>query len=81
MNKAIDNYAAGKQIEVTAWKGQSVSASSGRFVCPECLEYVALDRRGHFRHQNTTPQSIECERRVNTPSQSSYEKMGLPLFL
>ena len=81
MNKAIDNYSTGKQIEVTAWKGQSVSASSGRFVCPECLEYVALDIRGHFRHQNKTPQSIECEKRVNTPSRSSYERMGLPLFL
>lgn len=81
MKKAIDNYAVGRQKEVTAWAGESISADIGRFCCPECLEYVALDKRGHFRHKNKTPQSIECEKRVDSPSQSTYEKLGLPLFV
>ena len=53
MRKAIDNYAQGKQREVEAWIGSSISASSGRFVCPECLESVALDIRGHFHQYHT----------------------------
>jgi len=81
VRKAIDNYAQGKQREVEAWTGSSVSASSGRFVCPECLESVALDIRGHFRHRNRTAQSIECDKRVDAPSRSAYERMGLPLYL
>lgn len=81
MRKAIDNYALGKQIEVTAWKGQSISANSKRFFCPECMETVALDCRGFFRHKNRTLQSIECEKRVDSPSRTTYERMGLPLFI
>lgn len=81
MDKAIDNYAVGKQIEVKAWKGQSVSADSRRFFCPECMESVALDIRGHFRHRKKTAQSIECEKRVDSPSRTAYERMGLPLFI
>ena len=81
MRKAIDNYAQGKQREVEAWIGSSISASSGRFVCPECLESVALDIRGHFRHKNRTAQSLECDKRVDAPSRSAYERMGLPLYL
>ena len=81
MRKAIDNYAMGKQIEVTAWKGSSIPASSGRFFCPECMESVALDIRGHFRHKNRTAQSMECEKRVDSPNRTSYERMGLPLFI
>ena len=81
MRKAIDNYAKGKQIEVTAWSGQSISASTRRFFCPECMESVALDIRGHFRHKNRTAQSLECEKRVDSPSRTSYERMGLPLFI
>ena len=81
MNKAIDNYAQGKQREVEAWAGTSIPASSGRFVCPECLENVALDVRGRFRHKKRTAQSIECEKRVDSTSRSAYERMGLPLYL
>jgi len=81
VKKAIDNYAIGKQIEVTAWKGQSIPASSYRFFCPECMEPVALDTRGHFRHKNRTVQSLECEKRVDSPSRTAYERMGLPLFI
>lgn len=81
MRKAIDNYAQGKQREVEAWIGSSISASSGRFICPECLENVALDVRGHFRHKNRTAQSLECDKRVDSSSRSAYERMGLPLFL
>lgn len=81
MRKAIDNYAQGKQREVEAWTGSSISASSGRFVCPECLESVALDVRGHFRHKNRTPQSVECDKRVDSTSRSAHERMGLPIYL
>lgn len=81
MQKAIDNYAQGKQREVKAWVGSRVSASTGRFICPECLEAVALDIRGHFRHKNRTPQSLECDRRVDSPSRSAHDRMGLPLYL
>lgn len=81
MKKAIDNYTIGKQIEVSAWKGQSISANSKRFFCPECMEAVALDCRGFFRHKNRTTQSIECEKRVDSPSRTTYERMGLPLFI
>ena len=81
MRKAIDYYAIGKQREVTAWAGESVSANSNRFFCPECMESVALDIRGHFRHKNKTPQSIECEKRVDSPTRTAYEKMGLSLYL
>lgn len=81
MRKAIDNYAIGKQKEVTAWKGQSISASNHRFFCPECMEYVSLDVRGHFRHKKRTSQSLACEKRVDSPSRSSYERMGLPLYI
>lgn len=81
MKKAIDNYAIGKQIEVAAWKGQSISANSKRFFCPECMEAVALDCRGFFRHKNRTIQSVECEKRVDSPSRTTYERMGLPLFI
>ena len=81
MKKAIDNYAIGKQIEVVAWKGQSISANSKRFFCTECMEAVALDCRGFFRHQKRTIQSIECEKRVDGCSRTTYERMGLPLFI
>lgn len=81
MKRAIENYAVGKQREVTAWAGMSIPASSGRFYCPECFESVALDKRGHFRHKNRTPESMECEQRVDSPSVSTYEKMGLPFYL
>jgi len=81
VKKAIDNYAIGKQIEVTAWKGQSIPASFHRFFCPECMEAVALDTRGHFRHKNRTLQSLECEKRVDSPSRTTYERMGLPLYI
>lgn len=81
MQKAIDNYAQGKQREVEAWVGSKISASTGRFICPECLEAVALDIRGHFRHKNRTPQSLECDKRVDSPSRSAHERMGLPLYL
>ncbi|MCQ2515472.1 MAG: hypothetical protein MJ094_01250 [Saccharofermentans sp.] len=81
MKKAIDNYAIGKQIEVEAWEGTSIAANTRRFFCPECMESVALDIRGFFRHKNKTPQSIECDKRVDSPTKSSYEKMGLPLYL
>lgn len=81
MKKAIDKYAFGKQKEVIAWNGESISASSRRFFCPECLESVALDKRGHFRHQNRTSKTIECENRVASSSRTSYERMGLPYYL
>ena len=81
MNKAIENYAFGKQKEVIAWRGESVPASSQRFFCPECLESVALDRRGHFRHKNRTAQSLECEKRVDSTNRTSYERMGLPFYM
>ena len=81
MDKAIDNYVFGKQKEVIAWKGESISYRSHRFFCPECLESVSLDCRGHFRHKNKTAQTIECEKRVNSTYRSSYERMGLPFYL
>lgn len=81
MRKAIDNYAQGKQREVEAWKGQTIHADSGRFICPECLENVALTKNGHFRHKNKTEQSIECDKRVESTSRTAYERMGLPLYL
>ena len=81
MKKAIDKYYFGKQKEVIAWNGESISASSRRFFCPECLESVALDKRGHFRHQNRTSKTIECEKRVASSSRTSYERMGLPFYL
>lgn len=71
----------GKQIEVTAWSGQSIPASSRRFFCPECMESVTLDVRGHFRHKKRTTQSIECEKRVDSPTRTSYERMGLPICI
>ena len=40
-----------------------------------------MDVRGHFRHKNRTAQSIECDKRVDAPSRSAYERMGLPLYL
>lgn len=81
MRKAIDNYARGKQREVEAWKGETIRADSGRFICPECLENVALTTSGHFRHKNRTAQSIECDRRVDSSNRTAYERMGLPLYL
>lgn len=81
MDKAIDNYIIGKQVEVHAQKGMSVPASSRRYMCPCCLEYVALDIRGHFRHKTKTSQSIECERRVSGNAVSIYERIGVPFYL
>lgn len=81
MRKAIDNYARGKQREVEAWKGETIRADSGRFICPECLENVALTTSGHFRHKNRTAQSIECDKRVDSSNRTAYERMGLPLYL
>ena len=84
MRTAIDTGRTGekgKQKEVIAWEGESISSRFQRFMCPECLEYVGLDIRGHFRHNQMTAQSIECEKRSKSTYHSPYEKMGLPLYL
>ncbi len=81
MRRALDNYARGKQIEVTAWTGQTIPAKTGRFICVECLENVTLVRSGHFSHLKKTPESLDCEKRVNYVTRNVYEKMGLPLFI
>ena len=86
MHSAIDFYARGKEQEVSARDYIYGRYPKGRFVCPECGEYVFLtkdkSRNQIFRHYNRTDSTPECEKRVDTvPVESIYERIGLPLYL
>lgn len=86
MKTAIDCYARGKQKEANAddYSRQRIY-SVGRFICPECGEIVHLTGSkysNHFAHYKKTVRSAECDRRINgIPTQSVYERLGLPIYL
>lgn len=86
MKTAIDCYARGKQREANADEySRARSYSQGRFICPECGELVHLTGSrysNHFAHYKKTDVSAQCNRRVDgMPTQSVYERIGLPLYL
>ncbi|MCI6429386.1 MAG: hypothetical protein MSA72_00615 [Lachnospiraceae bacterium] len=86
MKTAIDCYARGKQREANADEYSRMrSYSQGRFICPECGELVHLTGSkysNHFSHYKKTDISAQCDRRVDgMPTQSVYERIGLPLYL
>ena len=86
MKTAIDCYARGKQKEANAddYSRQRIY-SVGRFICPECGEIVHLTGSkysNHFAHYKKTDRSAECDRRIDgVPTQSVYERLGLPIYL
>ena len=86
MNTAIDFYSRGKEKEAEANEYTLPGYYPlGRFICPECGEEVFLSRskyKNFFKHRKRTDQTPECERRVDAvPSESIYERIGLPLYL
>lgn len=86
MKTAIDCYARGKQREANADEySRGRSYFQGRFICPECGELVHLTGSkysNHFSHYKKTDVSAQCDRRVDgIPTQSVYERMGVPLYL
>lgn len=86
MKTAIDCYARGKQREANADEySRARSYFHGRFICPECGELVHLTGNkdsNHFAHYKKTDVSAQCDRRVDgIPTQSVYERIGLPLYL
>lgn len=86
MKTAIDCYARGKQREANADEYSRARVYyQGRFICPECGELVHLTRSkysNHFSHYKKTEVSAQCDRRVDgLPTQSVYERIGLPLYL
>lgn len=86
MKTAIDCYARGKQREANADEYSRARAYfHGRFICPECGELVHLTGSrysNHFAHYKKTDVSVQCDRRVDgMPTQSVYERIGLPLYL
>lgn len=85
MKTALDNYALGKQQEVSADKFDYIIRDPYRFLCPECLEQVTMvdgKYSKYFKHHKKTASSIECDRRVEAmETHSISERVGLPLFL
>lgn len=86
MKTAIDCYARGKQREANADEySRARIYSQGRFICPECGELVYLTGNkdsNHFAHYKKTDVSAQCDRRTDgMPTQSVYERIGLPLYL
>lgn len=91
MYKAKDNYSIGKQRTVTADEVEkiymsTIAASSRRFICPSCGEYVAFVRRykykSYFKHCNSNDATKFCELRSQSEKNLSiYEWVGLPLYL
>lgn len=86
MKTAIDCYARGKQKEANADDyPRGAHYFTGRFICPECGELVHLTGSkysNHFAHYKKSETSAECDRRVDgVPTQSIYEKLGLPIYL
>ena len=86
MNTAIDFYSRGKEKEAEANEYTLPGFYPiGRFICPECGEEVFLSRskyKNFFKHRKRTDQTPECERRVDSvPSESIYERIGLPLYI
>lgn len=86
MKTAIDCYDRGKQKEIDADQfPRKLRASFGRFICPECGEYVHLKSSKYsnfFAHYKKTAKTAECDRRITIqPTESLYERMGLPIYL
>lgn len=85
MKTALDNYALGKQQEVSADTFKYIVRDPYRFLCPECLEQVTMvdgKYSKYFKHHKKNDSSIECDRRVEAlETQSISERVGLPLFL
>ena len=86
MKTAIDFYSRGKEKEAEANEYTLPGFyPMGRFICPECGEEVFLSRskyKNFFKHRKRTDQTPECERRVDAvPSESIYERIGLPLYI
>lgn len=86
MKTAIDCYARGKQREANADEySRARIYNQGRFICPECGELVHLTGSkysNHFAHYKKTDVSAQCDRRIDgLPTQSVYERIGLPLYL
>jgi len=95
MDKALDNYALGKQIEVSAEKmdlNYSISARTGRFKCAECGEPVFFTPKtirkdgsiikAHFGHLNKNDLSVECEQRIQSSyAQNLYQRVGQNLYI
>lgn len=86
MKIAIDCYARGKQREANADEYSRARLHyQGRFICPECGESVYLTGNkdsNHFAHYKKTDVSAQCDLRVDgLPTQSVYERIGLPLYL
>lgn len=90
MDRAIE-YSVGKNKTVKAAELEktiknTISASSKRFICSECGEYITFVRRdkfkSYFKHGNNTENSKICDLRIDVRNdQSIYERMGLPLYL
>ena len=85
MKTALDNYALGKQQEVSAYSYSYIIRDQNRFICPECFESVTMvdgKLSRFFKHHKKSASSIECERRVeSSANQSISKRVGLPLFL
>ena len=85
MKTALDNYALGKQQEVSADSYSYIIRDQNRFICPECFESVTMvdgKLSRFFKHHKKSASSIECERRVeSSANQSISKRVGLPLFL
>ena len=86
MKTAIDNYEIGKQKEIHIDKLPFIDRRHDRFICPECKEYVHIVDKGTFKYfaHGARKNAIvdECTRRVDgVPTQSIYERLGLPIYL
>ena len=86
MRSAIDFYARGKEREVHAGDYDYRRYPKGRFICPECGEFVYLskDRALHhvFKHYPKEDLTPDCDRRVDgAPVESIYERVGVPLYV
>lgn len=89
MDKAFDMNVVGNPTIVNAETivGGSVKASTNRYRCPVCSEYVTFvevrSRNNYFRHTNQNEFTIVCENRVQS-SQTAFnynEVKGSPLYL
>lgn len=90
LESAIDRYATGKEKEVNAsdFKDKAISDRRNRFFCPECGEVVFYRSAGInnspacFYHKKRTPQTQECDQRVNSVSGLTVsQRVGLPIYL
>lgn len=85
MKTALDFYERGKLKESSADDYNANSFySKNRFICPECGEAVYIRPSKYanfFVHYRKTDTSAECDRRVDAPTGSIYERIGLPVYL